>query len=55
MGLLGGVIGGLVTVAVHAAGHYLAGDPAKFDEAGVRAAGGAVFLGGFVVGFAFGP
>ena len=55
MGLLGGLIGGVVTVSVHAGAHYLAGDPATFDEAGVTAAGAAVFAGGFAVGAVFGP
>lgn len=36
------VIGSVTAVGFHAAGHYLAGDPAVFDQAGVRTAGLAV-------------
>lgn len=55
MGILFGIILGLAFGAVHYAAHRLKGNPAFFDEAGVKWAGISIVVLGFIVGLLIGP
>ena len=48
-GLLKSIVGGVVIATVHAATHFAFGDVSTFGEAGVYAAGIAVFLSSVIV------
>ena len=54
VGLLRSIVGGVVIATVHIATHFAFGDVGAFGEAGVYAAGIAVFLGATIVFYVLG-